>query len=150
MIAEALLIAAAAVLLAFRMIKQREFHVDRLWIMPVLVLIVAGFGLSGASRSASGAAAIAAGLLAGAILGFVRAEFSVDHIDVAARSIATKPSVWFAVLFAATLLLKAMTRHGPLASFQEATNFVICLTAASVCAQRLQYYRLYSRAAAAA
>jgi hypothetical protein len=149
MIVQTLLIAAAAVLLAVRIVKQREFHVNRLWIMPTLVVIVAGFGLSGASVSATSIAAIAAGILVGISLGVFRAALSIDHVDVATRLIVTKPSLWFAILFVATFLLKAVTTHGPLSSFQDASNFVVCLTAASVCAQRLQYYRLFSRAAAA-
>jgi hypothetical protein len=149
MMIQTLLIAAVAVLLAVRMMKQREFHVNRLWIMPALVVIVAGFALSGASGSPASLAAIAAGILAGIALGLFRASLSIDHVGVVARSIATKPNLWFALFFAATFLLKAVTRHGPFASSQQLTNFVICLTAASVSAQRLQYYRLFSRAAAA-
>jgi sterol desaturase/sphingolipid hydroxylase (fatty acid hydroxylase superfamily) len=148
MIGEAIFAAIAAVLLAIRMTRQRAFRVNRLWIMPTAVLIVVAIGLSRTPVSSVGLAAMAAGLAAGAVLGFWRAKAALDRVDVAARSIMTKPSLVFALVFAATFALKAVIRHGPAASFQEATDFVLCLTAASICAQRLQLYRMFLRAEA--
>jgi hypothetical protein len=146
MILETILLAAAAVLLAVRMMRQRSFHVSRLWIMPTAVLILVGFGLYRTSLSSLGVAAVAGGILAGAALGVWRADAGLDHIDVGTRSIMTKPSLVFAFVFAATFALKAIVRHGPAASFQEATDFVMCLSAASICAQRLWFYRMFRRA----
>jgi len=148
MIIETILVAAAAVLLAIRMVRQRIFRVNRLWIMPAAVLILVAFGLRGTAVTPLALSAIAAGLLAGAALGVWRADAALDHVDVATRSILTKPSVLFALVFAATFALKAFIRHGPLTSFQEGTDFVLCLTAASICAQRWQFYRMFRRAAA--
>jgi hypothetical protein len=76
----------------------------------------------------------------------LRATASLDHVDVAARCIMTRPSLWLALLFAATFVLKVVLRHGPAAPMQEATDFVLCLTAASICAQRLRFYLAFRRA----
>ena len=148
-IVEALLTAVVAVLFAIRMTRQRSFHVNRLWIMPTVVLIVLTVSLYGAPLSSFGLAAGAAGLVIGAALGVWRAEAALDRIDLASRTILTKPSLVFMLVFAATFAVKAVIRHGPAASLREATDFVLCLTAASICAQRLQFYRLFRRAEAA-
>jgi hypothetical protein len=148
MIVEAILAAAVAVLLAVRMMRQRTFHVSRLWIMPAAILIVVAFGLRGTPLSSLALAAIVAGLAAGAGLGIWRADAALDRIDVATRSISTKPNLAFALVFAATFALKAFIRHGPGASFQEGTDFVLCLTAASICAQRLRFYLMFRHAEA--
>jgi hypothetical protein len=131
------------------MMRQRSFHVSRLWIMPTAVLILVGFGLYGTSVSTLSVGAIAGGIVAGAALGIWRADAALDHVDVEARTIMTKPNLVFALVFAATFAFKVFVRHGPAASFQEATDFVMCLTAASICAQRLWFYRMYRRAEAA-
>jgi hypothetical protein len=143
-----ILAAVAAVLLSVRMVRQREFHINRMWIMPTAVLVVAAFGLSGSAMTPTVLLAIAIGTLAGVALGVLRATASLDHVDVAARRIMTKPSLWFALLFAATFVLKVVVRHGPMSALQEATDFVLCLTAASICAQRLQFYLAFRRAEA--
>ncbi|MGA3400793.1 MAG: hypothetical protein ABSC95_16355 [Acetobacteraceae bacterium] len=62
----------AAGLLAVRMVRQREFHIDRLWIMPTAVLIVTAFGLYGSAMTLTAMMAIAAGTLAGVVLGVLR------------------------------------------------------------------------------
>jgi hypothetical protein len=146
---ETIVMAAVAVLLAVRMMRQRSFHVSRLWIQPTVVLILVGFGLYRTSMTPLAVVAIAGGILAGTALGIWRADAALDHVDIETRSVLTKPSLVFALVFAATFALKAFVRHGPAASFQEATDFVMCLTGASICAQRLWFYRMYRRAEAA-
>ncbi len=148
MTANMVILAVAAVLLAVRMTRRRSFQVNRLGVMPTAVLIVVAFSLVGTTLSSLAMAAIATGLLAGAVLGFWRAKLALDRIDVATRTIMTKPSVVFALVFAATFALKAFIRHGPVAPLQEGTDFVLCLTAASICGQRLQLYRMFRRAEA--
>jgi hypothetical protein len=148
MILKTVIVAAMAVLLAVRMMRQRSFRVGRLWVQPAVVLILVGFGLYGTSVTTLSVAAITGGIVIGAALGIWRADTALDHVDVEGRRIMTKPNLVFALVFAATFALKAVVRHGPGASFQEATDFVMCLTAASICAQRLWFYRMFRRAEA--
>jgi hypothetical protein len=61
----------------------------------------------------------------------------------------TKPNVWMAVLFAAAFALKFLVGHGPASSsFRELTDFLMCVTATSICAQRWQFYRTFRERAA--
>lgn len=146
-ILESIMVAAAAVFLAVRMMRQRAFRVNRLWIQPAVVLAVVAIALLGAAPSPLFFEATAAGAIAGIVIGVLRAALAIDRVDLAARSILTKPSLWMAVLFAATFLLQVVVRHGPWNSVRDATYGVMCLTAASICAQRWQFYRVFQRVA---
>ena len=60
----------------------------------------------------------------------------------------TKANVVMVVIFAAVIILKAVLKHGS-AGVHDTTNFALFVSAASICAQRFQFYRLFRRAAAA-
>ncbi len=65
MIVKSIVVAIAAVLLAFGMIRQREFRVNRLWIQPVVVSIILLLGLYGSSLSPSVLTMIVLGVCVG-------------------------------------------------------------------------------------
>ncbi len=79
----------------------------------------------------------------------MRAKMSIDRIDILARTIMTKPSLWFVLLFGTVFGLKVFVRLGLDSSFQGATAFILCLTAGSMCEQRWRFYQAFARASAA-
>lgn len=146
---ETILFPVMAVLMLVRMSRRRAFRVGRLWIMPAAMVVVVGFGLSRLDCSPAVLTGLFTGLLAGVVLGIMRAKMSIDRIDVLARTIRIKPSIWFVLLFGAVFGLKAFVRIGLDSSFQGATAFILCLTAGTMCGQRWRFYQAFARASAA-
>jgi hypothetical protein len=50
--------------------------------------------------------------------------------------------------FAPILIAKAVLRQGASVGVHDATNFGLFVTAGSICAQRIEFYRLFRRAEA--
>jgi hypothetical protein len=137
-----------AVVLAIRQLRQRVFAVRSLWIMPLSVLIVVALSFARFDFSWLGALAGFAGLAAGSVLGMKRARMLVQSIDVPGRKILTKANVVMTLFFAATIIVKALERQSRSVGTADATTFGVLLTAASTCAERLQFYLLFRQAAA--
>ncbi len=138
---------AVAILIAFRQLRQRAFSVSRLWVMPVIIIAVVALSFKKLDISLVGFLVILAGTVAGVLLGLMRARTLVQSIDVPGQKIVTKPNVVMVVVFAAIVVLKAVIKQSASAGVHDTTNFALFVSAASICAQRLQFYRLYRRAA---
>lgn len=138
-----------AVVLAIRQLRQRAFAVRRLWIMPAVVLVVVALSFARFDFSWLGLLASVAGAAIGILLGFNRARMLVRSIDVPGGKIVTKANVAMVLFFAAMIVVKAFERQGRAPGANDATNFAVLLSAASTCAERLQFYRLYRKAARA-
>ncbi len=140
---------AVGLLFLFRQFRQRAFRVERLWIVPAAIVVVVVLSVGRLDLGIVGIAAMLAGAVLGVPLGLVRAHAMVAQIDVPNRRIVTKPNFWLIGLFAVLLVGKTLLRGSAPAGFHAATSFGLFLTAASVCAQRWQFYVLFRRAAAA-
>jgi hypothetical protein len=122
--------------------------VSRLWIMPTIIVLVVATSFGRLDLSLIGFLVILAGTLVGALIGLMRARTQLQSIDVPGRKIVTKPNVLMVLIFAAIVVAKAVLRGGASAGVHDTTNFALFVSAASICAQRLQFYRLFRRAAA--
>jgi hypothetical protein len=140
---------AVGLVFLFRQFRQRAFRVERLWIVPVAIVLVVVLSVGRLDFGAVGIAAMLGGVALGVPLGLVRAHAMVAQIDVPGRRIVTKPNIWLIALFALLLIGKTLLRGSAPAGFHAATTFGLVLTAASVCAQRWRFYVLFRRAAAA-
>src|SRR5208282_3617048 len=103
---------AVLCLVAFRVLRQRVVRVDRLWILPAVVLLLVFTNRERIAYTPAGVALIALGLVIGIAIGWARARFSIQSIDVANRQIRTQGGVWMLVLVLAIAAIKIALRSG--------------------------------------
>jgi hypothetical protein len=111
-----------------------------------VIVVVVALSFGHLDLSLVGLVVSVAGAVIGSLMGLMRARTQLRSIDVPGRKIVTKPNVVMVLLFTAFVIAKAILRQGSSAGVSDATNFGLFVTAASVCAQRLEFYRLFQRA----
>jgi hypothetical protein len=139
----ALITLAVLCLVAFRVLRQRVVRVDRLWILPALVLLLVFTNHGRIAYTPSGFAVIALGLVIGGAIGWLRARFSIKSIDVANRQIITQGGAWMLLLVLAIAAIKIALRSGLAGAWHEWLNVGLFLAVGSVLAQRAFLYRAY-------
>jgi hypothetical protein len=142
-IAPALVGIAICSLIAVRVLRQRVVRVERLWILPALVIVIVFVNHERIAYTPAGIALIAVGLVVGAAIGWARARFSIKSIDVANGRIVTQGGIWLLLLILAIAAIKFVLRTGMAGRWHEWLNVGLFLAVGSVLAQRAFLYRAY-------
>jgi hypothetical protein len=138
-----LLAVAGAAFVAFRQFRQREMHVERLWIVPCLAMCVVVASYQRLDFSLSGWSLMLLGLAAGIGLGWTRAGLSIASVDVPNRRIATRGGTWMLLLVVVVAVLKLLIKRSAGPQTHTWINASLLLGVGSICAQRLHFYRAY-------
>jgi hypothetical protein len=151
----------ALALVIRRNMRGRRLRVEALWVLPVIMVVLAGFVLAAEPMPPL---ALAAGLalapLVGAAVGWQRGRFTVIELDPTTHSFTSRASpagmIFVAVLFVARFGLRAyvaQTAHNP-ALTVAATDALLLFAVGLVCAQRVEMWlrcqRMLAEASAAA
>jgi hypothetical protein len=129
------------------MIGQRTFRVGRLWILPSTVPLVLLGGLYELDMSTVVVGGAVSGLMTGLGLGMMRARTSISRVDVAARKVITRPTMWLMIILGIAFVLKIIMRYGLGNESPAWHSFVLCLVSSSIVGQHWRLYHAYKTAA---
>jgi hypothetical protein len=140
---------AGAAFVAIRIFRQRELHVERLWIVPLVALCLLAATYERLDFSPAGCLVMLVALPLGFALGWMRASLMIERVDVPNRRIVTKRGGWMLLIVVALALAKLLLKNTGALEVQQLANGGMLMAVASVCAQRLCFFRAFRRASAA-
>jgi hypothetical protein len=132
----------------FRNSRERKLVVERLWLMPTVILAMTGLAFSQqAMPTIIGIAMDAAALLIGAALGFWRGRLTNITVDPATHVLTSKASpagmIFILAIFALRLGLRAYAGASASvlhASITEITDAFLLMAVGLVCTQRIEIF----------
>jgi hypothetical protein len=138
----------ALVLIVRRSLRRRRLKAERLWVMPVLLLAIAGSSLAASPPAASSAvAAVVAAAALGALAGWWRGRLTHIAVDPATHELTSRTSVVGALLvaglFAVRYGLRMIELQRPAAlpgGAGLATDALMAFAVAMVAVQRLEMW----------
>lgn len=123
-----------------------SYSVDRLWIVPTLMLVVLVLERGRFDTSPVGLAVLGAGAIAGVAFGAWRAAVSISGVEVGARKIRMDGARWLILVFVALLVVKVALAHWLPPELHRLTDALLVMNVAAAVVLRLQCYRAFVRA----